>query len=48
MVKHIYGGQTIYALLFSGISLLIAAICVFFVEDKDDPVQLFHRKAIKQ
>ncbi len=48
MVKHIYGGQTIYALLFSGISLLIAAICVFFVDDKDDPVQLFQRKRIKQ
>ena len=48
MVKHIYGGQTIYALLFSGICLFIAAICVFFVEDKDDPVQLFQRKRIKQ
>ncbi|HOO69265.1 MAG TPA: MFS transporter [Bacteroidales bacterium] len=43
MVKHIYGGHTIFALVFSGICLLIAAVSVFFVDDKDDPVQLSFR-----
>ena len=43
MVKYLYGGQTIFALVFSGICLLIAAISVFFVEDRDDPVQLAFR-----
>lgn len=40
MVKYIYGGHTIYALVFSGFCLLIASICTVFVDDKDDPVQL--------
>lgn len=43
MVKHIYGGHTIYALLFSGICLLAAAVSVLFVEDKDDPVQILRK-----
>jgi len=41
MVKHLYGGHTIFAMVFSGICLLIAAISVVFVDDKDDPVRLF-------
>ena len=40
MVNHVYGGHTIYAMVFSGLCLLIAAVSVIFVEDKDDPVQL--------
>ena len=40
LVKHVYGGHTIYAMVFSGLCLLIAALSVLFVEDKDDPVQL--------
>ena len=40
MVKHIYGGHTIYALTFSGICLLIASLSVIFVDDKDDPIHL--------
>ncbi|MFY9364248.1 MAG: MFS transporter, partial [Bacteroidales bacterium] len=40
MVKYFYRGQTIYAMVFSGICLLIAAASVFFVDDKDDPVLL--------
>ena len=44
MVKHLYGGKTIFAMVFSGFCLLIAAISVFFVEDRDDPVQLAFRK----
>ncbi len=44
MVKHLYGGHTIFAMVFSGICLLIAAISVVFVDDKDDPVRLFAKK----
>lgn len=46
MVKHIYGGHTIYAMVFSGICLLLASISVLFVKDNDDPVQikLFNNK----
>ena len=46
MVNHVYGGHTVYAMVFSGLCLLIAAVSVIFVEDKDDPVQLrlFKRK----
>lgn len=44
MVRYVYGNHSIYALVFSGICLLIAAFCVLFVEDKDDAVQLFTRK----
>lgn len=40
MVKYLYGGHTIYAMVFSGVCLLIAAISVLAVDDKDDPVQL--------
>ncbi len=39
MVKYIYGGHTIYALVFSGVCLLLASISVLFVEDKDDIVK---------
>jgi len=40
MVKYLYQGKTIFAMVFSGICLLIAAVSVLFVQDKDDPVQL--------
>lgn len=40
LVKHVYGGHTIYAMVFSGLCLLVAALSVLLVEDKDDPVQL--------
>ncbi len=33
IVKHIYGGQPIYAIVLAGFSLLAAAICVLFVYD---------------
>lgn len=36
IVKYLYGGDAIYALVISGISFLIAAICVIKVEDVDD------------
>jgi len=36
LVKHFYNGETIFALITSGISLLIAAILVYKVKDVDD------------
>ena len=44
MVKHVYGGHTVYALVFSGVCLFIAAICVFRVDDKDDPRNVLHKQ----
>ncbi len=44
MVKHIYGGHTIYALVFSGICLLIASVAALFVQDKDDPAFVRRRE----
>lgn len=46
MVKHLYDGHTIYAMVFSGLCLLIACVAVLFVKDNDDPVQLkfFNKK----
>jgi maltose/moltooligosaccharide transporter len=38
IVKYLYGSQAIYALVMAGVFLLIAAFCVRFVEDKDDPI----------
>lgn len=38
MVKYLYGGNPIYALVVSGVSLLIAAILVIRVNDVDDKV----------
>ena len=38
IVKRVYDSQAIYALIFAGICLLVAAVMVTFVEDKDDEV----------
>jgi len=38
MVKYLYGGQAIYALLSAGVILVVAAFCVLFVEDKDEVI----------
>ena len=38
MVKYLYGGNPIYALVISGVSLLIAAALVSKVKDVDDEV----------
>jgi maltose/moltooligosaccharide transporter len=38
IVKYLYGSQAIYALVMAGVFLLIAAFCVRFVDDKDDPI----------
>lgn len=35
MVKHLFGGQSIYALVAGGISMFMAALLVLFVDDKD-------------
>jgi maltose/moltooligosaccharide transporter len=39
IVKHLYGNQAIYALIMAGVFMLIAALSVIFVEDKDDHVK---------
>ena len=38
MVKYLYGGNPIYALVVSGVSLIIAAMLVVRVKDVDDEV----------
>lgn len=38
LVKYVYGGNPIYALVISGVSFLIAAVCVARVNDTDDEV----------
>jgi maltose/moltooligosaccharide transporter len=38
IVKYVYGSQPIYSLVMAGVFLLLAAISVRFVEDKDDIV----------
>jgi maltose/moltooligosaccharide transporter len=40
MVKHLYGGDAVYALIISGLSFLLAAALVFKVKDVDDEVEL--------
>lgn len=39
MVKYLYGGNPIYALVTSGIAFLIAAILTFRIDDVDEPVK---------
>jgi maltose/moltooligosaccharide transporter len=39
IVKYVYNSQPIYSLVMAGVFLLIAAVSVQFVEDKDDIVQ---------
>lgn len=36
MTKHLFHGEAVYALMAGGISMLIAAVSVLFVYDKDD------------
>ncbi len=38
LVKYVYGGDPIYALVVSGVSFLIAAMLVSKVKDEDDTV----------
>ncbi|MBX2966482.1 MAG: MFS transporter [Cyclobacteriaceae bacterium] len=38
VVKYFYNSQSIYAIVMAGVFLLIAAFCVRFVNDQDDPV----------
>lgn len=40
IVKRLYDSQAIYAIVMAGVALLIAAISVVFVDDKDDLVQI--------
>jgi maltose/moltooligosaccharide transporter len=36
MVHNIFGGHAIYALVFGGVSMMLAALSVIFVKDADD------------
>lgn len=45
MVKYLYKGHSIYALVFSGVCLLIGAICILFVNDSQDPALLRRQSA---
>lgn len=38
IVKYLYNSKAIYSLIMAGVFLIIAAICVRFVDDKDDVV----------
>ena len=38
VLKDLFGGQTIYMVLVGGGCFILAAIAVFFVEDKDEPL----------
>jgi maltose/moltooligosaccharide transporter len=38
LTRNLFGGHAIYALAFGGISMIIAAVSVIFVTDKDDKV----------
>jgi maltose/moltooligosaccharide transporter len=40
MVKYFYGGNPVFALVVSGVSLLIAAALVVKVKDVDDSVKI--------
>jgi hypothetical protein len=35
MVNSIFGGEAIYALLTGGVSLIVAAVLILFVTDKE-------------
>jgi maltose/moltooligosaccharide transporter len=39
IVKHLYGGQAVYALVAAGVFMILGAISVIFVKDKDDVVK---------
>jgi len=38
LTRNLFGGHAVYALVFGGISMIIAAITVIFVTDKDDGI----------
>lgn len=44
IVKYLYGGNPIFALVTSGVAFLIAAVCVMKVYDVDDKTELINAK----
>ena len=36
LVKNLFGGESIYALVTGGVSMFIAAILIIFVQDADE------------
>ncbi|HLN53504.1 MAG TPA: MFS transporter [Lentimicrobium sp.] len=45
IVKYVYGGQAVFAIVTAGIFMIAGAISVIFVKDKDDVVQIKGLKA---
>jgi maltose/moltooligosaccharide transporter len=41
IVKHLYGGHAVYAIVTAGVFMIAGAISVIFVKDKDDVVHRF-------
>jgi maltose/moltooligosaccharide transporter len=39
LVKYLYASQAIYALVMAGVFLLLGALCVRFIDDRDDTVR---------
>lgn len=44
IVKYLYGGNPIFALVTSGVAFLVAAVCVLKVYDVDDKTELINAK----
>lgn len=44
ITKHVFHDQSIYTLVFGGVSMIIAGILTLLVNDIDDPVKLFKSK----
>jgi hypothetical protein len=40
MVKYLYNDKAIYALVIAGVIMILGAVAVLFVDDKDDVVLL--------
>jgi maltose/moltooligosaccharide transporter len=40
IVKYVYGGNAIFALVAAGVMLILGAVSVLFVKDTDDVVHL--------
>jgi len=45
LTKDVFGGQVIFALMLAGLSLVLGALSVFFVHDRDDVYRLKKPKA---
>ena len=44
VTKDLFGGQVVYAMIVAGVSLIIGALAMFIVQDKDDIYKLKNRR----